>query len=241
MTTTEKKFQKYKPYIIFGGIILLAGWLGLAYYAYRSGPSPERDFKFASIAMVESLNKSTTTPLIAQNTSIFKNRYKGIRNMQYTDVPQNRGLSGNLPSNTTMRMHETNKASVHAIGGGANGGSNTSSYGNHNAAARGSGGTIAYSGAIYLITPHNSITEVGALRAGEVVNEKMGMPGKSMNSDESLNNPNNASGPRRVNGYPDIPFPAPIGETPWALFGLLALAFCAFRYSKTRQSTKLHD
>ena len=45
--------------------------------------------------------------------------------------------------------------------------------------------------------------------------------------------PSTPSGPRRVNGYPDIPFPDPLGDAAWPL-ALLACAYLILRVARKR-------
>ena len=87
--------------------------------------------------------------------------------------------------------------------------------------------SVSHTGMIYMATPHNAITSVGAGYAEEVVNEKMGIVARRGRMTEDGEYPG---------GRPD-PLPdeelLPIGDVVWPLMLLLAGMYILYKRRRT--------
>lgn len=138
-------------------------------------------------------------------------------------------------SGASMRIHETSSATIHTIGGGGNGsgiGGGANGNSGTSSSARGIHSTaLAYTGAIYVPTPHTALTVVGAKEAGEVVQEKMGITLRRQTDDGTLP------------GYNDDPVEdededTPIGDVTWGLMLLLTIGWCVRVHRKRQQACR---
>lgn len=56
-----------------------------------------------------------------------------------------------------------------------------------------------------------------------------------ISADDNLNDNTNSTpqGPKRVEGFPQIPFPEPVGDIPWVMVALLAIGYAIYLGRKT--------
>ena len=123
-------------------------------------------------------------------------------------------------SSTSMRLYQTSSVTVHSIGGGGASGGIANTNGGNNSGKGVRYTAMAYTGSIYIPSHHNAVTEVGASSANSEV------------TTTTTQGPNVSSHIRRVDGPPQIPFPDPIGDTPWFLMVLLTIGWCVRRRLK---------
>lgn len=55
----------------------------------------------------------------------------------------------------------------------------------------------------------------------------------NLNDNTSGNTNFTPQGPQRVEGFPQIPFPDPVGDIPWVMVALLAIGYAIYRRKKT--------
>lgn len=122
-----------------------------------------------------------------------------------------------MRSTAPMRIHQTSSATVHSVGGGNGGAFGISTTGS--TTTRGILTTnSAYTGMIYMVTPHNAVTSVGAGYAEEVVNEKMGIVSRRAKAGDGWSEEND--GP-----VLDPPVLTPVGDVAWEWMILLVAAY----------------
>ena len=119
-------------------------------------------------------------------------------------------------TSTSMRLRVTSDATVKQIGGGYN--TRNWAYAANNQ-SRGIQSAFAYSGAIYLQTTHNAITEVGA---------------SSANSSASLVTPEKHAAPsvNKIIDHPEEWWLTPLGDVTWGWLILLAVGYMLCRYRR---------
>ena len=135
---------------------------------------------------------------------------------------------------TSMRIHQTSSATLQSIGGaGGSGGGiyTTSGGGNSGKGIRYT--AVAYTGAIYIPTKHNSVSEVGASTANEVTTTSSVRAGvqRRAKMDDGLP------------GYNEDPVPdeveTPVGDVAWGWMILLAAGYASMRgVRRVRQEEK---
>lgn len=216
-------YDRNKKIVIGTGIVAAGLWIMLVLYVVAES---KKDYSVIQPGIVEVHAPSPTGGGVPTATYMPKHASPSLSIQNETSAPQWSYLK-NVPmtSVTPMQIHKTSNATVHSVGGGGGapvgggGGSNTTGA----SAARGIHTSLspamAYTGMIYIPTPHDAVTEVGATAAaGSIGNERRGVA------------------PRRIdiNEDPDEPFPDPIGDVAWGLMALLAMLYTAFVYCKKR-------
>ena len=122
-----------------------------------------------------------------------------------------------------MRVHQTSSATLQSYGGSGSGGGGTASFSKRNSAGNGGGVSytaLAYTGAIYIPTPHNAVTAVGASEVENVAARKMGAPKRIKMGGGEGEWPDEPEDPA-----PDPEPPVPVGDIPMALMAILAAAY----------------
>ena len=216
MNKTQQAFRKYRFLFVIGGIAVSSVWgihivKGLLENHQKKAEAaastvtvhPASPVAKMPAAKFSSTKRSTRAPQASYGTS----------NQTQTQLPQATMTS------TSMRLHETNNATPQYVSMGTQ----TESFGlgkSHRAKVKEtSSAMLAYGGMIYVSTPHNAVTEVGATNAAGSV---MG-PGPK---------------PRRGGEppLPDVPFPTPVpvGDVAWLLMALLAAAYAGFCYGRKK-------
>lgn len=221
MNKIQQTISSYKSLFILGGILLAGIWfcvIGQSMFETSKKTKPANP----GIVALQSKTSSAEMPTTAKsNRAIIPMHAQHNVSVAYTsaysDMPKAKMGS------TSMRLYETSSANVHSIGSGSgNGGGIAMTSGNNN--ARGIQ-NLAYSGVIYMPVAFNAVTEVGASSANEIASTV------TQNSE--------ISGPRRTTGYPNIPFPDPVGDVAWPLMILLAAAYATMRgVRKVRREEK---
>lgn len=125
-------------------------------------------------------------------------------------------------TSTALHAYQTSRATMHSIGGGGNGGGSVTSYGSSSSAKGVNYTPTTYSGAIYIPSNHNSITEVGAGSAKVIA--------KTVTT-ESNNAP---AGPRKLPGHEEEWWLTPIGDALLPL-ALLALGYFGYRVIRRKR------
>ena len=117
-------------------------------------------------------------------------------------------------TSTSFRLHETSSATTQNIGGGGNGTGIATTSG-HGTSGRG----ISYGGNMLALAATTPLAVPGAGNATSIA---------------STTEAPRDGGPsvRKVDGPPQIPFPDPIGETPWIMMALLTIGWCVRRRLK---------
>ena len=129
---------------------------------------------------------------------------------------------------TVVQLHD---AAPTFVGGGVGGGNIAMANTQGGSSKRGetvNNGAIPVTGMIYLSTAHNAITAVGANRAEEVVNEKMGIIRKE---------PGFPDPPSEPTPDPEDP-ETPVGDVPFALMALFTIAWGVLIRRKRQQVCK---
>jgi len=116
---------------------------------------------------------------------------------------------------TSMHIHQTSDATVHTSGSGGGGGGIATTGGKSNAKA------ISYGGSMMAMSTSIPLAAPGARKATDIAN---------ITENAAQDSP---GGPRRVDSYPEIPFPDPIGDAVWPLM-LFACAFLIFRFARKK-------
>ena len=210
------KYQQRKKLIIGLGVVFGGLWLLLVFYLLTGNKEP---IPTAHITV----HAPSPVATGSMPTATFRSSRRATQlNRQTASMPQWSYLP-NAPKammgSTSMHVHQISSATVHSIGGaGGNGGGYTSS-GGHKSGKSTPSITAGFSGAIYLPTAHNAVTEVGARQANEVTTAssvRMGSP-RRMTMDEFPE-------------YPEDPVPdeieTPIGDVAWGWMMLLTIAWC---------------
>lgn len=209
------KYQQRKKLIIGFGVVFTGLWLLLVFYWLTGNKEP---IPTAYITV----HAPSPVATGSMPTATFRSSRRATQlNRQTASMPQWSYLP-NAPkammSSTSVHIHQTSSATVHSIGGaGGNGGGYTT--GGHKSGKSTPSITTGFSGAIYLPTAHNAVTEVGARQANEVSTASsalMGSP-RRMTMDEFPE-------------YPEDPVPdeieTPIGDVAWGWMLLLTIAWC---------------
>lgn len=223
--------NRNKKIVIGAGLILAGLWVLLVMYVIAES---QKNYDIAQpgvVAVHPAAQGLTTAPVATYRPARPNSMYypavtKGIHSM--TGAPK-AGMSS-----TSMRLHQTSNASVQHIGSGTNGGGGialtSGSRGNTSRGVNSSGITyaaLAYSGVIYIPTPNNAVTEVGASRADDVSSHKMSV----------IKRYNEEGFP----GYNPDPTPdedepeTPVGDVAWLFLALLSAAYVYKKRIATKQ------
>ena len=209
------KYKQRKKLIIGLGVVFGGLWLLLVFYLLTGNKEP------IPTAQV-TVHAPSPVATGSMPTATFRSSRRATQlNRQTASMPQWSYLP-NAPkammSSTSMRIHQTSSATLQSIGGaGGNGGGYTT--GGSTKGKSTPSITAGFSGAIYLPTAHNAVTEVGARQANEVSTASSTL----------------MASPRRMTmddfpEYPEDPVPdeieTPIGDVAWGWMLLLTIAWC---------------
>lgn len=222
--------KRRKIIVVTIGVLVLCCWALLALYSIVGGKQNDLSFAPEVVYMPQApAPEAGSGPSFYQaprrGTLMYKPAASYRHSVSYTPAPKAQMGS------TSYRVHQTSKATVHSYGGGGiSGGGNTgaiirrsSSYNNNYAYAGGNLGggvnyaALAYSGAIYVPTTRNAVTEVGSLEASDFSAQKMSVV-RRPKTDNGLPDPN-------PDPFPSEEPPVPLGDLPLAMLALLAAGY----------------
>lgn len=207
--------KQRKQVILAAGIVFASLWFILVVYLLMGGGKQPTTITHNVVAVHApsvtggGLPTATYTSPRTSSSSILHHstsspiQWSYIENMPHASM-----------SSTSMRLYQTSSVTVHSIGGGGASGGIATTNGGNNSGKGVRYTAMAYTGSIYVPSHHNAVTEVGASSA------------KSEATTTTTQGPNVSSHIRRVDGPPQIPFPDPIGDTPWFLMVLLTIGWC---------------
>ncbi len=219
MTEAQEKTRKLRLALICTGIVALLGLSIYSAHLLLNKPYLFVQEEFHPVVLPSAPKSTYSTPVIPRST--HRSTYTYRPTTVYRPARYVRQQSSSAP----MHVFQTSSSTIHNVGGGGGtgwlGGSGSS-------APRGIATTssVGYTGMIYLATPHNAITSVGAGYAEEVVNEKMGIVARRMKAEDGWSEEND--GPLL-----DPPIPTPVGATPLLLMLLLAGAYVVYKRRRT--------
>lgn len=222
--------KRRKIIVVTIGVLVLCCWALLALYSIVGGKQNDLSFAPEVVYMPQApAPEAGSGPSFYQSPRRGTLMYKPAASYQRSAVSYTPAPKAQMGS-TSYRVHQTSKATVHSYGGGGlSGGGNTgaiirrSSNSNNNYAYAGGslgGGvsyaTLAYSGAIYVPTKHNAVTEVGSLEASDVTSQKIGVIRRAKMDFPGDENPDPGANPEP---------PVPVGDMPLAMLALLAAGY----------------
>ena len=212
-----------KKIIISLGVIFTGLWALLVAYLLTEG---KKDY---SVAQPGTIAVHAPSPVASTPVATVSSSRKATPLLHHSTPVAQWSYIQNTPTatmtSTSMHLHQTSNATVQNIGSGMGGGSGVSAGGGTGTSSRGiqtSG--IAYSGAIYIPTTHNSVSTVGASSANEVTTSSSAAapaahPGLIKTA--------------KMDDFPEFPedqvpdeVETPIGNTPWILMILLTIGWC---------------
>lgn len=205
----------HKSLFILGGVLLVGLWFcffGQSMFATGKHTAPANPGIVAVQSNASSVTLPTTSKFRSTLIPMHAQKEEAIAyTTSYHDMPKAKMTS------TSMRIHETSNAQVHAVGSGnGNGvGNNTSAYSSSN--GRDYIG-LGYGGNMMVISSSLALAAPGASHANEMAN--------------IVTTHENPTGPRRVNGDPFDPFLDPVGDVAWALMALLAATYAFIIYRR---------
>lgn len=201
-----------KKIVIGLGVIAFGLWIALVLYIMTEN-------KNAQVTTQPSIVTVHSPSPVATNNMPTANFHYSSPKIQYQTTYSTPKWS--LPStplgSSSMRIHQTSDASVHSVGGGGNSFGIATTNGHSNQGKGINYTAVAYSGAIYIPTVSNAITEVGAREAGDVSQQKIGAPIRRQVMTDDGEYPEDRPDP--------VPDETPIGDVTWWLMALLAAAY----------------
>ena len=228
MTEIQIQIRQLRLTLISIGI---GAVIGLSLYsAHIILTKPEWFVKEEKTLVVLPSNTSAPSPIAP---TIYTGRRPTMRSNHPVTAPVTHSVTHSVTPATSpsapIYIYRTSNATVHSVSGGTgNGGaspnstSSSSQRGIHTS-------TIAYTGMIYVATPHNAVTAVGATQAEEVVNTKMGIVSRRAKRED---------GWAEENDGPALDAPTPIGDITWGLIVLLAAGYAYHLSRRKRPLTK---
>jgi len=222
--------KRRKIVVITLGVILLCSWALLALYIIVGGRSSSLDFAPEVVYVPKA-----PAPVAGSGPSFYQSPRRSVAPMTYRSSASAVSYITPAPKaqmgSTSYRVHQTSNATVHSYGGGGTGSGNTGAIIRHNSNNNGNSGgvnyaALAYSGAIYVPTQRNNVTDVGADEAGDVSAQKMAVVRRAKAGGFPGQNPD---------PFPSEDPPVPLGDMPLALLALLAAAY-ALRVTRRRKA-----
>ena len=219
--------QRKRNWIIAAALAIGCTWGMLVFYSIV-----DRNQDDLTVAPKGSYAPQTPAPAAIGSSSFYQApRYNApMRRRVITHQPSAFGYTpapnaamGSTSSGTAMRVHQTSSATLQSYGGSGSGGGSTASFSKRNSAGNGGGVSytaLAYTGAIYIPTPHNAVTAVGASEVENVAARKMGAPKRIKMGGGEGEWPDEPEDPA-----PDPEPPVPVGDIPMALMAILAAAY----------------
>lgn len=217
MSPIETAIKNKRKKIVIGlGVVFGGLWLLLVFYLLTGNkePIPTAHITVHAPSPVATGSTPTTTFHSSRRAAPLIHHSAATSSWSYVSPTPRATMSS-----TSVHIHQTSSATLQSIGGaGGNGGGYSSSVG-HKSGKSTPSITAGFSGAIYLPTVHNAVTEVGAGQANEVTTAssvRMGSP-RRMTMDEFPE-------------YPEDPVPdeteTPVGDVAWGWMMLLTIAWC---------------
>ena len=215
--------KRRKIAVITLGVILLCSWALLALYIIVGGNRSSLDFAPEVVYVPK-----TPAPVAGSGPSFYQSSRRSVAPMTYRRSASAVSYITPAPKaqmgSTSYRVHQTSSATVHSYGGGGTGSGNTGAIIRHNSNNSGNSGggggvnyaALAYSGAIYVPTQRNNVTDVGADEAGDVSAQKMAVVRRAKAGGFPGQNPD---------PFPSEEPPVPLGDMPLAMLALLAAAY----------------
>lgn len=231
MTETQQKLRKLRLTLICVAIICLMGLSIYSAHILLNHPEWVKGERTESVVVIPSARVNVQTP--AMNLPSYTAR-KAARVRPYPAAATHT-MHTQPMSNTSFHIHQTSSADVHHVGGGGGGGfhiastASSSQRGIHQNA-------LAYSGAIYVPTAHNSVSAVGAGFAPEVVNEKMGVVTRRARKTNDGDYPED-----RPDITPDVDEDMPVGDVAWIFLLLLAAGYAGCIYHARRNNPPMRE
>ncbi len=128
------------------------------------------------------------------------------------------------PNSGALRVHTTSSATVKTIGGGGGGG-----------AAGGGGGSstsITGAGSAFAVSTSNMVLSTAAWTSSRSLTAANTMAAEAQVIEATAQEHAAKPGIKKVNGYPDIPFPDPVGDGIWILLALAAAYIVVIIYRR---------
>lgn len=222
--------NRNKKIVIGAGIIFAGLWVLLVMYVIAQGNKNNPIAQPGVVAVHPGAPGLSSSPAATYHPT----RSSSLLRPPMT-VPQTTFHSVGTPkasmSSTSMRLHETSNVSAQNVGSGGNGGGIATTSGGRRNGARGiSYAALAYSGAIYIPTPNNAVTAVGATRADDVSSHKMSVVKRRNEEGLPGYNPDPTPDPEEEE--------TPIGDVAWGLMVLLATAYAYHLSRRNKPQTK---
>lgn len=196
-----------KHWVIFFSALIGFGWFSLLLYTISAGKQTQVIMPGAVATQSVKTESSGSVPSIAPDWK--GTRAKSVTGRETSTPPSSTLLPQPKMTSTSMHLYQTSDATTHTVGSGAiyeaatgNGSSNPSKGVIYNGLGFG-GNMLAMSSAIVLSKP-------GADYANDLA-EVASAPGKN--------------GMKHTDGPPLGPFPDPIGDVPWIIMLVLAIAW----------------
>lgn len=209
MNKVQQAISTHKSLFIFGGVLVAGIWFGLigkSMFDNSKQTAPANP----GIVAVQSHTSSTTLPTTEKSRRAIipmhaQHHTAAVTTSAHHTLPEAKMAS------TSMRLHETSQTSTQVIGSGVGTATGNGISGNNQ--TRGIHSTaLSYGGNMLALSSSLALAAPGASNANEMSNV--------------VTNHETPTGPRRTNGFPDIPFPDPVGDVPFAVMALLTIAWC---------------
>ena len=217
MNKVQQAISTHKSLFIFGGVLMAGLWIGIigkSMFENNKKTAPANP----GIVAVQSHTSSAALPTTEKSRRAIIPMH-AQRHTTAVTTTAHHALPEAKMTSTSMRLHETSDAKAQVIGSGA--GTATGNGISSSNQTRGIYSTaLSYGGSMLALSSSVTLAAPGASNANEMANV--------------VSNSETPTGPRRTNGYPNIPFPDPVGDVVWPLMILLAAGYAFFCYRRHR-------